>query len=176
MISLSGEWKAYKNTSLHKKENPYLPGGLYRFLWLQGEGAQGAQHSALIRAWEQHHILLSPWVASGADWECRDYHSELCNCVRGRRGNWRHTANIFKAFMLTLLEETAMWISCMSLHDTKNKKTLRGNFSKLSGDMIKLSFSGCTGTERVSSNQPSSNNQMCWTRASYCKHNYFVIR
>jgi len=122
-------------------------------------------------------------LASSVGCKVKDYHWGLCICVsEEKRGNWRHPANILNACMLTPLEESSVNELLRSgLQDIivvtpqAEKLTLRGNFFKLGGDIIKWSFAGCTGTERVSSNHLSSNNQMCWTQAGYCKHNYSVI-
>lgn len=93
----------------------------------------------------------------------------LCSRVRGeKRGNWRHPANIFNAYTLTPLEDSNMnkmlrngLLDVIIVTPQTGKQTVRGNFFKFGGDIIKWSFAGCTGTERVSSNHLSSNNQMC---------------
>ena len=93
----------------------------------------------------------------------------LCSCVRGeKRGNWRHPAKIFNAYMLTPLEDSNVnkllrngLLDVIIVTPQIRKQTLRGNFFKFSGEIIKRRFAGCTGTERASSNHLSSNNQMC---------------
>lgn len=93
----------------------------------------------------------------------------LCSCVRGeKKGNWRHPANILSAYMLTPLEDSNVsellrngLLDVITVTPQTGKLTQRGNIFKLSGDIIKWSCVGCAGTERVSSNHLSSNNQMC---------------
>lgn len=70
--------------------------------------------------------------------------------------------------MLTPLEDSNVsellrngLLDVITVTPQTGKLTQRGNIFKLSGDIIKWSCVGCAGTERVSSNHLSSNNQMC---------------